>query len=86
MDGAGGKFEMRSAHVGRELDHGAAFLQSDGQCFGWKQMTAGSAGCQQHQRRGGRHQAALSAFTNFREFSMCARGFSRVSASSMPIA
>ena len=76
---------MGGARIGREFDDGAAFLQGDGQRLRRKQMPAGSAGREQHKRRRG-HQAALPSLTRSGDVSMAARGCSRVSASSMPMA
>ena len=85
MHGARGKFEMGGAGVGGEIDDSAAFLQSVGQRLRRKQMSAGSAGREQHERRRG-HQAALPSLTRSGDVSIAVRGCSRVSASSMPMA
>ena len=87
MHGAGGKFEMGGAHIGGEIDDGAALLQRVGERLRREQMPAGSAGREQHQRRrASRHQIALPAGTGSGAVSMAARGCSRVNASSMPMA
>ena len=83
------KLKMRGARVGREFNDGAAFGERDGQSFGRKQMTAGAAGCKQRQRRGVvlRHtRLPAPASSADGAVSMAARGCSRVSASSMPMA
>ena len=75
---------MRGALVGRELDRDAALGERDRERLGRKQMAAGAAGGEQDERRAARrHQSRLPATARS---GIAARGCSRVSASSMPMA
>ena len=85
VHGAAGKLEMRRSRVGGEIDDGTALQQRFCQRLRREQVSAGSAGGEQHQRRRG-HQAVLPSLARSRAVSMAVRGCSRVSASSMPMA
>ena len=77
---------MRRAVVGRELDRDATLVERDCERFRRKQMAAGAAGREQDERRAARrHQTRLPATARSGAI-IAARGCSRVSASSMPIA
>ncbi len=89
MNLARGKFlaVALGAVVGRQIDDGATARQRLRQRFGRKQVTAGAAGRQQDERRAAlKHHAGLAIGTGSPGLaSNCARGRSRVNASSMPM-
>ena len=77
----------RRAFVGRKIDRHAALPQRHRQRLGGKQMSAGSAGREQDERRCAlAHQAGFhSGGSRSVGSSIATRGRSRVSASSMPM-
>ena len=76
-----------AARVGRKLDGDITPGKGGRQRLGRKKVPAGAAGGEQHERRGLGAQAGLPASAKPAPFaSMPARGRSRVSASSMPMA
>ena len=89
MDGLFGKGAAIAlgAPVGDEVNRDAALCQRRRERFGRKQMTARTAGRHQHRRPARRqHQAVLPPCAPSTIWpGSCARGRSRVSATSMPM-
>ena len=76
------------AVIGGEIDGDAAAVERLRQRFGGKQMAAGPAGGEQHERRAARsasHRAPGAAAAGTGSAGNSVRGRSRVSASSMPM-
>ncbi len=74
----------RRALVGCKIDDNAAPLQRIRQRLGWKEVSAGASRRQQNERLG--HQAAFhSGGSRSADGIAETRGFSRVSANSIPI-
>lgn len=77
---------MRRTMIGGEVYRYVSLVKRVRESFRRKKMTSGAAGREQNERRTARvHQIRLPAIANSGEV-IAARGCSRVSASSIPIA